>query len=64
MDYIKKDAQIIDEIGEFNKWVYPKTVGELREMDIEDVPPNLRNMKHELDDHEGIKLSELHKENM
>lgn len=31
------------------------------EMDIEDVPPNLRNMKHELDDREGIKLNEWHK---
>lgn len=42
------------------------TVGELRKMDIEDVPPRLRNIKRKLDEEEGakIKLDECHKENM
>lgn len=57
MDYIKKDGQIINEIGEFNKWVYPKTVGELREIDIEDVPPRLRNMKRKLDEEKDVKIN-------
>lgn len=49
IDYIKKDGNILDEIGEPPHQGYAHTIKELKEMDIDEVDPHIYKIKKQID---------------
>ena len=56
-EYIKKDGNIIDELGTIRYSGNIKTIEDLKEMDIKDVPPNYYNIKKKIDEEENDKIT-------
>lgn len=49
IDYIKKDGNILDEIGEPPHQGYAHTVKELKELDIDEIDPHMYRIKKDID---------------
>lgn len=63
IDYIKKDGNILDEIGIIRLSGNIKTVEDLKKIDISECPPNYYNIKKKIDeeDEKDIDINDLHK---